>query len=154
MEGISSGTDPAEPRVAWIATRKALNVASEALGNRLLSSHLLHDMLHVKSTLPELNAASLVATELPANVERGYEQYVLSFAARAMKHCPRILMIVQPSLRRRSNRSIWVTRWNQSRGIKPFEFSRTCSCLVGNGVPGCHVTMYVGTSENLQWGVV
>ena len=108
-------------------------------------------MLHVKSSLPELRSASLVATELPANVESGYEQHVLSFAAKALQQCPRLLMVVQPSLRRRSNRSIWVSRWNQTRGFKPFEFIQTCSCRAGDGVPGCHVTTYVGTTENLQW---
>ena len=77
IEGISSGTGPAGPRVALIATRKALEVAGTTLGNQLLSSHLLHDMLHLKSTLPELSAASAVLTELPANVESGYEQLVL-----------------------------------------------------------------------------
>ena len=88
MDGKSTGTDPAEPRVAWIATRKALEVASAALGKRLLSSHLLHDMLHVKSTLPELNAASLVATELPVEVEGGYEQTVYHLQSGHFRNAP------------------------------------------------------------------
>ena len=110
-------------------------------------------MLHVKSTLPELRAASLVATELPANVESGFEQLALSFAAKIINQCPRLLMIVQPSLRRRSNRSTWVSRWNQYSGQKPFDFVQTCSCRVGDGAPGCHVTTFVGTSEDLQWNL-
>ena len=92
-----------------------------------------------------------MATELPANVEGGYEQTVLSFAAKALKQCPRMLMIVQPSLRRRSNRSIWVARWNQHSGFKPFVFVQTCSCRVGDGVPGCHVTTCVGTIEDVKF---
>ena len=100
-------------KVAWIATRKALPVAEAALGKHLLESYLLHDMLHLKSSLPELKAASYVAIELPANVEGGYEQIVLSFLNRVLNQCPKAVMIVQPSLRRRSNRSTWVSRWNQ-----------------------------------------
>ena len=140
-------------KVVWIATRKHQDLAESAFGNSLLSSHLLHKMLHVKSTLPELQAASLVAIELPANVESGYEQTVLSFTARALKQCPRMLMVVQPSLRRRSNRSTWVTRWNQHRGFKPFLFIQSCSCLAGSGAAGCHVPTYVGTTEDVkfQW---
>ena len=150
MEGVNVSRDLAEHTVVWVATRKAIDIAEAALGPRLLSSHLLHDLLHLKSTLPELHQAALVATELPANVESGYEQSVLAFAVRVLKQCPHLLMLVQPSLRRRSNRSIWVSRWNQTRGFKPFEFVQTCSCLVGDGVPGCHVATFVGTTENLQ----
>ena len=137
-------------KVVWIATRKHKDLAESAFGDSLLSSHLLHDMLHVKSTLPELRAASLVAIELPANVESGYEQTVLSFTTRALKQCPRMLMVVQPSLRRRSNRSTWVTRWNQHRGFKPFLFKQTCSCLAGGGAAGCHVPTFVGTTEDVK----
>ena len=150
-ERVSKGEDSAEHKVVWIATRKNLEVAADALGERLLNSHLLHDLLHVKSSLPELSQAWLVAAELPANVEDGFEQLALSFTAKVLKQCPRMLMVVQPSFRRRSNRSVWVTRWNQHRGFKPFEFSQTCSCRVGDGVPGCHVTTYVGTVENFKF---
>ena len=130
-EGISKGKDSAEHKVVWIATRKNLEVAADALGERLLNSHLLHDLLHVKSSLPEISQAWLVAAELPANVEDGFEQLALSFTAKVLKQCPRMLMVVQPSLRRRSNRSIRVLRWNQHSGFKPFVFVQTCSCRVG-----------------------
>ena len=63
----------------WIATRKSLSVAEEALGQHLLDSFLLHDVLHVKSSLPELGSASHVAIELPANVEKGFEKIALNF---------------------------------------------------------------------------
>ena len=89
----------------WISTRKFLPVAEEAFGRHLLDSFLLHDVLRVKSPLPELRAASHVAIELPANVEKGYEQIALNFLERVRTQCPQTLMIVQPSLRRRSNRS-------------------------------------------------
>ena len=125
----------------WIATRKALEVAG-FLGTRLLGSHLLHNMLHVKSTLPELSAAFAVLAELPANVEKGYEQSVLSFVDKVLRQRPRLLMIVQPSLRRRSNRSIWVSRWNQSRDNIPFKFFPKLllsSGKWGTGMPRYHV---------------
>ena len=59
-------------------------------------------------------------------------------------------MIVQPSLRRRSNRSTWVSRWNQHSGFKPFLFREACSCRVGDGAPGCHITVYIGTGSDLK----
>ena len=69
-------------KIAWIATRKFLHVAEEAIGEHLLNSFLLHSVLHVKSPLPELTAASHVAIELPANVEKGFEQLALDFHER------------------------------------------------------------------------
>ena len=111
---------------------------------------MLHNVLHLKSSLPEFGKAWLVAAELPASVESGYEQTVMAFAARVLNQCPRLLFVVQPSLRSHSNRSVWITRWNQHSGRIPFGFSQTCSCRVGDGVPGCHVTTYVGTTEDLQ----
>ena len=149
-EKKSIGSSNKHERVAWIATRKALPVAEAALGKHLFGSYLFHDMVYVKSSLPELLAASSVAIELPANVEGGYEQKILSFVDRVRSQCPRIYMIVQPSLRRRSNRSTWVSRWNQHSGFKPFLFRETCSCRVGDGVPGCHITFYIGTSSNFK----
>ena len=134
----------------WIATRKFLPVAEEALGQRLLDSFLLHNVLHVKSPLPELTAASHVAIELPANVEKGFEQLALDFHERVRTQCSQTFMIVQPSLRRRSNRSTWISRWNQHRGTIPFLFRETCSCLAGDGVPGCHITVYVGTDSDIK----
>ena len=110
---VSLGSSDKHERVALIATRKALPVAEAALGEKLLRSYLLHNLVYVKSSLPELSAASHVAIELPANVENGFEEKVLSLVDRVRPQCPKIYMIVQPSLRRRSNRSTWVSRWNQ-----------------------------------------
>ena len=84
------------------------------------NSYLLHGMLFVKSTLPELRSASLAATGLPAHVESGYAQAILSFAAKALQQCPKLLMIVQPTLRRRSNRSMWVGYSVQTDVLVPY----------------------------------
>ena len=72
--GVQSGERANKQRgkIAWIATRKFLPVAEEAIGEHLLDSFLLHTVLQVKSPLPELTAASHVAIELPANVEKGF----------------------------------------------------------------------------------
>ena len=79
---MSTGSSDKHGRVAWIATRKALPVAEAALGKHLLASYLLHNLVHVKLPLTELFAASHVAIELPANVESGNEQTILSFIDR------------------------------------------------------------------------
>ena len=59
-----------------------MNVADSIAADTLLSRHMLHNVLHLKSSLPEFGKAWLVAAELPANVESGYEQTVMAFAAR------------------------------------------------------------------------
>ena len=87
--------------------------------------------------------------ELPGCVEAGYEQLVLSFVNRVRLQCPKVHMFVQPSLRRHSNRSIWVSRWNEHNGHRPFAFRETCSCQMGDGAPGCHIRSYVGTGSHL-----
>ena len=79
---MSTRSNDKRERVAWIATRKALPIAEAALGEHLLGSYLLHDMVRVKSSLPELSAASHVMVELPGCVEAGYEQLVVSFVNR------------------------------------------------------------------------
>ena len=61
---------------------------------------------------------------------------------------PETLVIVQPSMRRRSNKTLWVHRWNQLHQ-SPFKFYQTCSCQTGNAVPGCHLTCYVGASKSI-----
>ena len=35
-------------------------------------------------------------------------------------------------------------------GTKPFLFRESCSCLVGYGVPGCHITVFIGTDSSIK----
>ena len=48
-------------------------------------------------------------------------------------------------IRRKSNKTLWVSRWNRLRDA-PFRFHQTCSCRVGNAVPGCHLALLIGTT--------
>ena len=64
---------------------------------------------------------------------------------------PKVAMIVQPSLRQRSTKSLWVHRWNSMAGSQTTErsipkFQQTCSCQLGDPVPGCHFTYYIANN--------
>ena len=61
------------------------------------------------------------------------------------------LVVIQPSLRRKANKSLWISKWNMLSHA-PFKFSQTCSCQTGNRMPGCHLTCYVGCSGKVTSG--
>ena len=60
-----------------------------------------------------------------------------------------VLAVVQPSLRRKTNKALWVHKWNRMAHV-PFKFYQTCSCKTGDCVPGCHLTYYVGSSRHVD----
>ena len=62
-----------------------------------------------------------------------------------------VICLVQPSLRRRSNKTLWVSRWNQLQDAD-FQFKQTCSCKLSNCTPGCHFAVYVGSTVHLPHG--
>ena len=56
--GAEKGTDSvdkADEVIAWLSTRKFLKVADVLPDDRLLSRHLLHDVLHLKSSFQTLD---------------------------------------------------------------------------------------------------
>ena len=62
---------------------------------------------------------------------------------------PEVLIIVQPSLRRKSNKTLWVHKWNRLDKA-PFRFHQTCSCKHGTEVQGCHLTCLIGSSFEMH----
>ena len=64
---------------------------------------------------------------------------------------PEVLVVTQPSLRRKTNKALWISKWNLMSHI-PFKFHQTCSCKTGNSVEGCHLTCYVGCSKAVDSG--
>jgi hypothetical protein len=63
---------------------------------------------------------------------------------------PHFVVLVPPSLRRRTQKSFWVRNWNHFAN-PPFELRQVCSCKLGNGAPGCHFAYYVGSSFTLRY---
>ena len=83
--------------------------------------------------------------EAPPATRPQFEHKMFGVIQRVMRQNTPVLTIVQPSLRRKSNKALWISKWNQLQHT-PFKFHQTCSCQTGNAVPGVHLTCYVGSS--------
>ena len=97
----------------------------------------------------ELSSAHLVVLEIPPVVTVRFEHDLLSFVQKLLALNLTILALVQPSLRRRSNKTLWVHKWNRLTHI-PFKFYQTCSCKTGDQVRGCHLTYYIGCNKHVS----
>ena len=106
-------------------------------------------MRTVTAPLSELSAADAVMLEISPTADRRYEHTVLDLINRIVPQCAKVTVLVQPSLRRKSERPTWVHRWNQLQNT-PFKFQRTCSCKLGNHTPNCHFTYLVGSTVHLE----
>ena len=106
-------------------------------------------MRSLTAPLDELSTAHAVVLEAPSIVTHKFEHDMLNFTQKILSQCPALAIIVQPSLRRKSNKSLWVHRWNRLHNA-PFKFRQTCSCQTGNAVPGCHLTCMIGSTRDLQ----
>ena len=136
-------------KVAWISTRRGHD-AADAISANLLHRYHLHSLIRsVTAPLTELSAADAVMLEIPPTADRGYEHTILDLVNRIIPQCAKVTIIVQPSLRRKSERPTWVQRWNLLHNT-PFKFRRTCSCKLGNHVPNCHFTFLVGSTAGLE----
>ena len=148
MRAVSSQQPlPAGLRVAWISTRRG-EPAADAIAGCVIGRYVLHDMLtNMKAPLDELSTAHAVVLEAPSIVTARFEHDMLTLVQKIRSIGPEVAIIVQPSLRRRSNKTLWVHRWNRLHNV-PFKFCQTCSCKLGNRVPGCHLTCLVGATTD------
>ena len=84
------------------------------LAGTVIGKYILHDML-ASTTAPvhELSTAHVVALEVPPIVTARFEHDLLNFVHKLLALNVIVLAIVQPSLRRKSNKSLCVHKWNQ-----------------------------------------
>ena len=106
-------------------------------------------MARMTAPLDELSTAHAVVLEAPPITAVRFEHDMLNLVARIQAQGPAVAIIVQPSLRRKSNKTLWVHRWNRLEHV-PFKFRQTCSCKTGNAVPGCHLTCLIGASKEID----
>ena len=106
-------------------------------------------MASTSAPIHELSTAHVVALEVSPIVTAKFEHDLLNFVHKLLALNVIVLTVVQPSLRRKSNKSLWVHKWNQLPHV-PFKFYQTCSCKTGNQVLGCHLTYYVGCSRSID----
>ena len=136
---------PPEAQIIWVSTRRAEPAADTIAGN-VRERYVLNDVLvNMTAPLDELSTAHLVVLEAPPIVTARFEHTFLSLVQRIRASGPHVSTIVQPSLRRKSNKTLWVHRWNRLRNA-PFKFRQTCTCQTGNAVPGCHMTLLIGST--------
>ena len=94
------------------------------MAGNLVGKFLLEDVLSSKDApLQEMASADLVALEAPPVTKQGFEQRMLEAVLKLRAASLEILLVVLPSLRKKSNKSTWVYRWNRLRNT-PFKFSR------------------------------
>ena len=128
-----------------MTTRRAQPAADHLAGN-IVGKYILHDLLaSVSAPMHELSSAHVVVLEIPPIVTPRFEHDLLNLVNKLIALSVVVLAVVQPSLRRKTNKTLWVHKWNHLSQV-PFKFSQTCSCKVGNPVQGCHLTYYVGTT--------
>ena len=101
--------------------------------------------------MQELSETKAVFIEAPAITKIRYEHEMLDLVTKVHNQQKEVVLIVQPSLRRKSNRTLWVHKWNTNRK-SPFKFKQTCSCKLGNAVQGCHFTCMIGSTRELNLG--
>ena len=120
------------------------------LAGTVMAEYILHDMLaSTEAPMHELSTAHVVALEVPPVVTAKFEHDLLNFVDKLLALHVIVLAVVQPSLRRKTNKSLWVHKWRRLPQV-PFKFYQTCSCKTGNRVPGCHLTYYVGSSRAIS----
>ena len=138
MAGGSRQTEanlPRGARIGLVTTRRA-QPAADMLAGSVMGKYVLHDMLTSTSApMHELSTAHVVALEVPPIVTTRFEHDLLNFVHKLLALNVIVLAVVQPSLRRKTNKSLWVHKWNQLPQV-PSKFYQTCSCKTGNQVPG------------------
>ena len=116
--------------MALVVTRRGL-AAADYLAARISGTYLLHPLLRQSHlTAPELPNTALAFLEAPPQSEQQYEHCMLKLVAKVRAAGPEVVVVVQPSLRRTSQRSLWVHRWNLL-STTPFKFQQTCTCCPG-----------------------
>ena len=122
-------------RVAWISTRRT-SPAADAIAANITGRYLLHEALGaVKLPLDEFSCAHLVVLEIPPVCYPRAEHDVLSLIAKIRSTGPHVAVVIQPSVRRQTQKAHWVHRWNKL-DARPFDIRMGCSCKGYNLAPG------------------
>ena len=139
MNTPTSKSIPSGARIGLVTTRRA-QPTSDCLEGKVVAKYILYDMLSsVTAPLHELSSAHVVVLEIPPVVTARFEHDLLNFVNKLLALNLVVLAVVQPSLRRKTNRTLWVHKWNQLPQA-PFKFSQSCSCKLGNPGRGCDLT--------------
>ena len=118
----------------------------DILAGNITNRYILNDVLSQGAALfHEFAEADLVAFEVPPVTRPQFGHDMLDVVQRIRNSGPDVMVVVQPSLRRKT-KDLWISKWNMLSHT-PFKFHQTCSCKTGNRVLGCHLTCFVGCSR-------
>ena len=137
---------PSECKIAWISSRRAQSI-SDVIAANLVGPFLLHEILtSIKLPLDELTEAQHAIVEIPPVAAEGYELKLLKLASSLRQRGITVTFLIQPSLRKSTQRSLWVQRWNQLPG-RTFDITQTCSCKISQTNQSCHFTYWIGSTS-------
>ena len=144
----SQASSKSNIRSSWISTRKGA-IVTGVLASYFAKSYLLHSVMQAQAfPLNELSQDNVTFIEAPPTTVPRYDEDFLGLVNKVKDAGSEVICFIQPSLRKKTQRCRWVDKWNQ--GTKsPFRFYETCSCICGDGSPGCHYRLYIGTSTSL-----
>ena len=96
--------------VIWVSTRRALDVAdTETLKPAVLGRYLLHDVVGQMTALyDEFTHAQIAVLEVPPAAAPSYESRLLDVITRIRSAGPHAVVIVRPSVRRKTDKALWV----------------------------------------------
>ena len=100
-------------------------------------------------SLDDLKGCSASILELPDCTDAHHELRIHSLLQRLTTITPHFAIVVQPSLRRRSPRPTWISRYNNLPN-KLCYFRTTCSCQFSSHHTA-HIPTYLACTNN--WGV-
>ena len=123
---------------------------ADSIAGNLVGRYLLHDIISSRDApLHEFARAEIVVFEVPSITKPQFEHRMLEIVQKVRAIGPEVLIVIQPSLRRKSSKTLWVGKWN-FLSHAPFKFHQTCSCKLSHLSPGCHLTCLVGCSTPLR----
>ena len=87
-----------------------------------MAKYVLHDML-ASTSAPrhELSSAHLVVVLVPPVATSRFEHDLLNYVYKLLALNVLVPAVVQPSLRRKTNKAFWVHKWNRMAHV-PFKF--------------------------------
>ena len=91
-------------------------MVADELSKQFSAKYLLAEVLaSLQTPMLEFKEAKAVLIEAPAITKARYEHDMLDLVTKIHNLQTEVLLIVQPSLRRKSNRTLWVQKWNNLR---------------------------------------
>ena len=148
------------PTTTFLSTRKMENGQVTLLGTRraqectnkiiwLSARASIHEALQIlKQTTDEIST-QMVFVELPPIAHLAYECKVFDTVKMLLYHGKHIILLVQPSLRKKTQRSIWAQRWNNID--TPLKFRQTCYCKLTPRATTCHFVYYIADSRKTRY---